>query len=150
MSENTWPPHVTVAAVVEKDGKYLLVEENDNHRKVFNQPAGHLEPGESLIEAAIRETLEESAWHVQPTAILGLSHYLAPNGVSYLRTTFLAKPLEHNTNRQLDEDIIQVHWLPYNEIYRLKKQLRSPMVLADIERHRSGVEFPLGLYQEHS
>ena len=95
---NQWTPHVTVACVIEKDGKYLMVEERDktSGELVFNQPAGHLEHGESMTAAALRETLEETGWNVELKGVLGIALHLAPKtGITYLRTTFLATPLQH-------------------------------------------------------
>ena len=90
-----WIPHVTVATVVFRDGRYLLVEEIDGGRRVLNQPAGHLEPNETLVEAARRETLEETGWEVEIQALLGASLFTsAQTGVSYLRTSFLAQSLD--------------------------------------------------------
>ncbi len=90
-----WPPHVTVAVVVEQDGRYLMVEEKDEMVAglVFNQPAGHLDPGEGLLEAALRETLEETGWEVELTGVVGISLATAPNGITYYRTSFAARPV---------------------------------------------------------
>lgn len=143
-----WTPHVTVACVIEKDGKYLMVEERDKTTKemVFNQPAGHLDPGESLEQAALRETLEETAWEIELTGILSVALYRAPgNGVTYYRTTFLAKALKQIENRTLDPDIHAVHWLDYEAILARSARMRSPLVLAVIEQQRQGICYPLDL-----
>jgi 8-oxo-dGTP pyrophosphatase MutT (NUDIX family) len=98
-------PHVTVATVVEQEARFLLVEEWADNRLVYNQPAGHLEASESLQQAAIRETLEETGWAVALRGIVGVSLYTAPaNGVTYFRTTFAATALQHH-NHPLDEGI---------------------------------------------
>ncbi len=145
-----WYPHVTVATVVERDGKFLLVRELADGAEVYNQPAGHLEPGETLAEAAVRETREETGWLVEPREILGLSQYTSPhNGTTYLRTTFVAQPLHRDSDAELDEGILEAVWLTPEEIRAREHQLRSPMVLADIECFRRGPRFPLELIQQH-
>ncbi len=146
MSE--WPPHVTVASVIEREDHYLLVKERDKSsgRVVFNQPAGHLEPGEALVDAALRETLEETGWKVEITHLLGMALYTAPgNGVTYYRTTFLGYPLEPVEGAELDSDILSVHWMDYDEIRANSAKMRSPLVLAAIEQHRRGICHPLDL-----
>ena len=143
-----WAPHATVACVIEVDGKYLMVEERDKltREMVFNQPAGHLEAGESLVDAALRETLEETGWRVELIGVLGLSLYHATErGTTYYRTTFIAKALGPVENATLDPDIHAVHWLDYEEILALSDRMRSPVTLAVIERHRRGVCHPLDL-----
>lgn len=141
-----WAPHVTVATLVERDNRYLMVFEEADGRKVYNQPAGHLEPNETLIEAAQRETLEETAWTVQLTGVVGVNLYTAPsNGVTYFRTTFIGELISHDPNRRLDKGIIDAVWLTYEEILARKDQLRSPMTLQIIEDYRAGRRFPLAV-----
>jgi len=143
-----WTPHATVACVIENDGRYLMVEERDKvtGEMVFNQPAGHLEDGESLQEAALRETLEETGWAVELTGVLGVALYRAPKrGITYFRTTLIATPLGPVADAVLDPDIHAVHWLGYGEIVALSDRLRSPVTLAVIERYRQGVRHPLDL-----
>jgi len=143
-----WSPRVTVACVVEKDGRYLMVEEADKSSGalVFNQPAGHLEQGESLVQAALRETLEETGWHVELTGLLAIALHDAPKlGITYYRTTFVARPLRLDTGARLDPDIHAVHWLDYEAILERSARMRSPLALAMIERHRRGICYPLDL-----
>lgn len=147
-----WQPHVTVATVVVQDGRYLIVEERDKSsgELVFNQPAGHLEAGESLQQAALRETLEETAWEIELRGLLGIALYTAPgNGVTYYRTTFLARPLRQLPNAPLDPDIHAVHWLDYEAIRNNSARMRSPLVLKAIEQQRRGLCYPLDfIYSE--
>ena len=143
-----WQPHVTVATVIARGGRYLLVEERDKHsgELVFNQPAGHLEQGETLAAAALRETLEETGWEVRLQGILGVALYTAPaNDVTYYRTTFLAEPIGPVAGAILDTDIHAVHWLDYEAIRANSARMRSPLVLASIELHRRDICYPLDL-----
>ena len=129
----TWTPHATVATIVEKDGKLLLVEERSHGKTVFNQPAGHIEQGEKIQIAALRETLEETGWEVELSAFIGLYTYTAPqNGVCYYRFCFAAKAIKQ-LSKELDEDIIAAHWLSLDEVRTLGEQLRSPLVLKCFE-----------------
>jgi len=144
-----WAPHVTVATVIEQNGTFLLVHEESDGQRVYNQPAGHWDEHESLFEAAIRETREETGWVVELTHLLGISHYISPvNGFTYLRISFIAKPLHPIIDAQLDKDIIEALWLGYAEIQALQAHLRSPLVLNDINRYLRGEQFPLSLIQQ--
>jgi len=145
-----WPPHITVACIVEKDGKFLMVKEIKDGRTVYNQPAGHLEPNESLQQAALRETLEETAWQVELESALRVTLFTAPgNGVTYCRTTFVAKAVSHCSNQALDSDIEEALWLSYDDIIRLKDQLRSPVVLSDIEHYLAGHRIALEAFTQY-
>ncbi len=135
-------PHITVATVVEKDGEFLFVEEG-NAPHVLNQPAGHLDPGETLIRAAERETLEETCWYVRINAYLGVSQYLAPNGITYVRHSFAAEPLSFSDTAQRDPDIHDTHWLTYEALLSHPCRPRSPLVINDLERYREGKRFSL-------
>lgn len=146
----TWAPHVTVATVVERQGRFLMVLERPNGHEVYNQPAGHLEPDESLVAAAVRETLEETAWEVRITGLLGIGLYTAPaNGVTYLRHTFIGEPVQHHPERTLDEGIIAAKWLSYEQLQERRGLLRSPMVLQAVEDYRSGRRYPLELLRSY-
>ncbi|NVZ66843.1 NUDIX hydrolase [Pseudomonas gingeri] len=134
-----WQPHITVATVVEDNGRFLLVEELQNGRAVFNQPAGHLDPDESLNEAAIRETLEETGWDVELTGVIGIYLYTAPsNGVTYQRVCFAAKPLRHRPDYPLDDGIIGPRWLTRDELLTLRPQWRSELIIRCIDDYRAG------------
>lgn len=141
-----WAPHVTVATIIERDNRFLMVYEQADGKKVYNQPAGHLDPNETLQEAAIRETLEETGWTVKLTGLVGINLYNAPsNGITYFRTTFIAEAISHDTERALDTGIIEAVWLTFEELLARKEQLRSPMTLQIIEDYRAGKCFPLSV-----
>ena len=145
----TWKPHATVAVIVEDtQGRFLLVEEDINGERVFNQPAGHIEEGETVIDAARREALEETGWQVEPHAFLGMYRYIAPaNGVTYFRFCFAARPQRHVSDH-LDDGIIAAHWLTLEQVRNLGERLRSPMVLDCILDYREGRRFPLDVIVE--
>ena len=142
----SWSPHVTVATIVERDNRYLMVYEESDGKKVFNQPAGHLDPNETLADAAIRETLEETGCTVNLTGVVGVNLYTAPaNGITYFRTTFIGEAISHDQSRKLDTGIIEAVWLTYEELLERKAQMRSPMTLQIIDDYRNGRRFPLGV-----
>lgn len=139
-----WAPHVTVATIIEHDNRYLMVYEESDGQKVYNQPAGHLDPDETLTAAALRETMEETGWAIKLTGVVGIHLYTAPsNGITYFRTTFIGEALSHDPDYKLDTGIIEALWLTYEEIVALKDELRSPMTLQIIEEYRAGRRFPL-------
>ena len=138
-------PHVTVATIVEDQGRYLMVEELSNNRVVFNQPAGHLEADESLIQAAHRETLEETAWTIEITGITGVYLFRGENGVTYQRTCFTALPLAHQPELELDTGILRAHWMTLDEIRARQSELRSPLVLECILDYLNKPRYPLDL-----
>ncbi|MCK5092739.1 MAG: NUDIX hydrolase [Gammaproteobacteria bacterium] len=141
-----WKPHTTVAAVIEKDGKFLIVEEESDSKVVYNQPAGHLDEDESLIQAVIRETLEETAWHFKPENIIGVYQYKSPgNGTTYIRFCFSGQCNQHEPDRKLDDGIVRAIWMSYEELVREKDKLRSPMVLHCIDDYLAGKQYPLEL-----
>ena len=136
--------HVTVATVVARDGRYLFVEETVGTRTVLNQPAGHWEAGETLAQAAIRETLEETAWEVEPTALLGTYSYEPPDlAHGFLRFAFLATATRHHADRALDPGIVQAVWLTPAELRREADRHRSPMVQRCIDDALAGRSYPL-------
>jgi ADP-ribose pyrophosphatase YjhB (NUDIX family) len=143
----TWYAHVSVATVVERDGLFLMVEEEeiDQRRIVFNQPAGHLEDNETLFTAAIRETLEETRWSINLEALVGIYHYKSPKGVTYLRYSFAAKAIEEFLGRDLDTGIIAAHWMTAANILAADFPVRSPIVQQNLRDYLSGVRYPLNL-----
>ncbi|MDI5992997.1 NUDIX hydrolase [Pseudomonas sp. MDMC216] len=141
-----WQPHITVATVIEDDGRFLFVEEFKAGRLVLNQPAGHLEANESLREAALRETLEETGWDVELTALLGIYLYTAPsNGVTYQRVCFSAHPVRHDPERELDSDISSITWLTRDELADQPERWRSELVLQCVDDYLAGISGPLEL-----
>ena len=153
----TWYAHSSVATIVEQEGRFLMVEEGvedtgadmQDRQTVFNQPAGHLEAGETLFEAALRETLEETAWRVELTHFLGLYHYPAPNGVTYIRHCFVARALEHEPQRRLDTGIVAAHWLPAETILADDFPARSPIVRRVLRDYLTGLRYPLDIIHHH-
>ncbi len=141
-----WKPHVTVAAVIERDGQFLLVEEHTSQGVRFNQPAGHLEAHESLFDAVVRETLEESAYHFAPKNLTGIYrwHAEAANR-TYLRFAFTGELTDFEPNRALDTGIIRALWLSPEEIRAMQSRHRSPLVLRCIEDYLAGHRYPLEL-----
>ncbi len=143
-----WQPDVTVATVVVADGRLLCVEERVNGRLVINQPAGHLEPDESLVEAALRETREETGWDVRLTAFLGAYQWKAEEtGRHYLRFAFAAEPERHDPSRTLDEGIVQALWLTPDELLARRDAHRSPLVWQVVADHLAGQRTPLSVLQ---
>lgn len=140
-----WKPHVTVAAVVEQDGRFLMVEEEVENRIVCNQPAGHLEQGESLIEAVVRETREETGWRIRPTAVVGIHQWTSPGGRTFLRVSFAGTALEHDAGCVPDAGIRAVLWLTRAEIVARGVALRSPMVVQCLDDYLAGRRYPLEL-----
>lgn len=137
-------PELTVAAVIENNNRFLLVEERVGGRAVYNQPAGHVEAGESVIEAMQREAREETAWQVEAEALLGIYYWPAtPRGDCVLRCAFSARALAHDPQQALDDGIIATHWLTRAEIARRRHELRSPMVLRAIDAWLAGTRLPL-------
>jgi phosphatase NudJ len=146
-----WKPNSTVAAVVERDGRLLMVEEHTAEGLRLNQPAGHLDPGESLQDAAVRETLEETGWRVEPVALLGLymARYAnAKEGVD-VRHAFVCRALSHDAARPLDDGIVRAVWMTPDEILAARERHRSPAVERTVLDFVAGRRFPLDLIWTH-
>lgn len=135
MSEQrSWLPHVTVATVTERNGRFLLVEEEVNGDLVINQPAGHWEPGETLMEGAVRETFEETGWRVAITGLIGVYEYQPPDlDYAFVRFAFSAKPLTHDSTHKLDDGIKRWFWMDQHELKDQMYRHRSPMVQECLE-----------------
>lgn len=141
-----WKPNVTVAAVVMRDGKFLLVEEETDQGLAFNQPAGHLEAGESLVDAVIRETLEETAYQFKPTHLVGIYNWKHPTkDLTYLRFAFGGDLVGYEAGRQLDDGIIGARWLSLDEVKATQSRHRSPLILRCIEDLLADKFYPLDL-----
>jgi len=141
-----WKPNVTVAAVVERNGKYLLVEEETDDGLMYNQPAGHLERGESLVAAVVRETLEETAYDFLPQSLLGIYDWRHPaREITYLRFAFGGTLGTHHAGRSLDEGIVREVWMSPEEIRASRDRHRSPLVLRCVEDHLRGIHASLDL-----
>lgn len=144
-----WKPHATVACVIEQDGKFLMVEEESHGEIVINQPAGHLEDAETVIEGALREVMEETAWQVEITHFIGFYIYHPPQTDStYHRYCFAATPIKE-LDQPLDTDIIRTRWLSYDDLKSGAYTLRSPLVLSAVEDYLAGKRYPLDIIHEH-
>ena len=144
MKKHIWKPNTTVAAIIERDNKFLLVEEITERGNRFNQPAGHLEDGETLVQAVIRETMEEAAYEFTPEFLLGVyqwKHTL--NDTTYLRFAFIGKAGVHYPMQELDEGIVQAVWMDIDEIRDKANLMRSPQILTCIEDYLAGKRYPL-------
>lgn len=146
-----WKPHVTVAAVVEQRGKFLLVEEETEDGVRVNQPAVHWEPYESLTEGAVREALDETGRHFAPTHLLGVYNWSRPAGdTTYLRFAFVGTVSEPVPGHKLDEDILRTIWMAPEDIARDAARHRSPLVLRCVQDYLAGIRHPLNLLTHHS
>jgi 8-oxo-dGTP pyrophosphatase MutT (NUDIX family) len=137
-------PRVTVASVVADGDRFLMVEEDIRGERLFNQPAGHLEPRESLPAAAVRETLEETGWEIELEHFIGVRQWMSPVHESHIvRFTFAGRPRRHDPGRPLDAGIVRALWMTHAEIAALGDRLRSPLVLATLEDWLAGQRLPL-------
>jgi len=151
MSSAIWKPNVTVAALIERDGRFLLVEEETEAGLRFNQPAGHLDAGESLVDACVREVLEETAHAFEPTALVGVYQWPRPQGdITYLRFAFAGNVGAHDTARRLDDGIVRAVWLTPAEIEGSRERHRSPLVWQCVQDYLAGRRFPLDLIRHHA
>jgi 8-oxo-dGTP pyrophosphatase MutT (NUDIX family) len=134
-----WNPEVTVAAVVERDDRFLFVEERIGGRLVLNQPAGHLEDGETLVEAVVRETREETAWRLRPEALVGTYLWRSPdNGRTFLRFAFCGVVDDHRAAQPLDTGIVRAVWLTHEQLLAQSARVRSPLVTRCLEDYLLG------------
>ena len=146
-----WKPNTTVAALIERDGRFMLVEERINGELRLNQPAGHVDQGESIVQACVREGLEETGHHIRPTALVGIYQWTPPERpeLTYLRFAFAAEVLAEEPGYQLDDGIERPVWLSYEEIVARRAQHRSPLLLACIDDYRVGRRYSLELLQDY-
>jgi len=149
-----WKPSVTVAAVIERDGRFLLVEEETAEGIRLNQPAGHLDPGESLLAAAARETLEETAFAFTPRQLIGIYLWRSPsppdgNEVTYLRFAFAGELGARDPGRALDHGILRALWLTGDAIAARAPEHRSPLVQRCVDDYLAGARYPLDLLFTH-
>jgi len=142
-------PAVTVATIVVRDGAFLLVEEETRDGVRLNQPAGHLEAGETLVAAAVRETLEETGYRIALTALVGIYRWQAPvAGATFVRFAFVGEVIAHEAGRALDDGIVRALWLPYDDLAARRDTHRSPLVLRCVDDYRAGLRRPLDLVTE--
>lgn len=148
--DRIWKPNVTVAALIERNGAFLLVEEETDDGIRFNQPAGHLDAGESLVAACAREALEETAWRFTPTALVGVYQWPRPQGdITYLRFAFAGELGAHESERQLDEGILRAVWMTPEEIEATRPRHRSPLIWQCVQDWQAGRRFPLDLIRHY-
>ena len=143
-----WKPHVTVAAVIELNDRFLMVEEETSYGPQFNQPAGHLEKNEEIITAVQREVYEETAWHFEPEHLIAIQLWRkTPLNPTFVRFTFSGRCHSYNPTQPLDVGIIATHWLNRDQIAEKNRDqlLRSPLVLISIDEYLSGQRYPLSL-----
>jgi len=144
-----WTPNVTVAAIIQQDDRFLMVEEMSKGRQVYNQPAGHLEANETLVEAVIREVLEETAWHFTPESVTGIYRmHVETANTTYLRICFSGSVHDHEADRELDSGIIQALWLSRQDLKSEQNYCRSPLVLQCVDDYLSGQHYPLEILHD--
>lgn len=146
--DKRWRPSVTVAAVIERDGRFLMIEEETSEGLRINNPAGHLDPGETPAEGCAREAMEETAWHFRPTHLLGVyisrfQRSTTGEDITYLRFAFCGELGEHVPDRPLDFGIVRTLWMTPDELRATAERHRSPLVLRCMEDYLAGVRLPL-------
>lgn len=145
-----WKPHVTVAAIARREDRFLIVEEEENDLIVLNQPAGHLDQGETLVDAVKREVLEETAWDFLPEAITGIYlHHNPRTDITYLRVCFYGSCSTHHPEQQLDHGILRALWMDRDELVASRDRLRSKMVLRCIDDFLTGKRYPLEILNHY-
>ena len=149
MAETVWKPRTTVAAICQRDGRFLLVRESVNGDIVYNQPAGHLDPDETLLQAVVRETLEETRYRFEPRALQGIYRFKPDPAAdkTYIRFLFRGEVGER-LEGPLDDGIIAAEWLSYEQVYACRAQHRSPMVLQCIDDFLEGPGYPLDVISQ--
>jgi len=150
-----WKPNVTVATVLERTNnagtkEYLLVHELRDGILKYNQPAGHLDEHEGLIDAAVRETREETGWDVEIVDLISIYRYVAKDGTTYIRHAFTAKPIKHHAQQALDDGIVAAVWLSYDDIIAKQSECHSPLVKETIDDYRAGKTYPLSILRDFS
>ncbi|WP_034640876.1 NUDIX hydrolase [Chitinilyticum aquatile] len=144
-----WKPNTTVAAIIERDGHFLMVEERILGELKLNQPAGHVEKNESIVAACVRETLEETAYAFTPTALVGIYQWTVPGtDLTYLRYAFAGELGAHHAERTLDDGIEAAVWLSRDELLARGAQHRSPLILACVDDYLAGKRYPLELLRD--
>ena len=149
-SVRRWLPHVTVASIAVKNGKYLIVRENYRGSLVLNQPAGHVEEGESLEQAVIRETLEETGWDFKPEHLTGIYHFVAGNGETYIRFTWFGSLIGERADYELDPAIEGIQWMSKKDLLNGELNLRSDVVITCISDFEAGNRLPANSVQQLS
>jgi 8-oxo-dGTP pyrophosphatase MutT (NUDIX family) len=145
-----WKPNVTVAAVIRRDGRYLLVEEDTDEGRRFNQPAGHLDSGETLLEAVAREVREETRYDFRPTGLVGVYLWPQPKkDITYLRFAFRGEMIGHDPSRELDTGIVAARWMTPEEIAAVASQHRSPLIAQCIADFEAGHDHPLAMLHHY-
>lgn len=147
MSER-YKPNTTVACVIEANGKYLLVEELIEGETKYNQPAGHLEANESIVDACIREVKEETGLDITPQGLVAIYQFSATDALAFVRYTFYISLKNCDKSTAIDPAIKDTHWLTFAEILALKTQLRSPLVLNCIEDYQNNKRYPLEILND--
>lgn len=143
-----WKPRLTVAAIIERHGRFLMVEETIDGQPTLNQPAGHVEDRESIVDAVVRETREETAWGFRPDALVGLYRWVDGQGETFLRAAFCGEAFDHDATQTLDPDIDEARWMALDELEAAEKRFRSPLVMACLRDYLAGQRYPLEILKD--